>query len=337
MEESEQRRERLKAMRIEAAGAAVDANSELAASGGLSNPLVEGQNTSTPTQYFSPRFDFYTDPMAAFSGTRRDNITPHLSHSMLPRPTYQVMTPDSAYPTPGSNSPDQRIFQVPGAQFNQRLLWRPMELATPSSTPQGNPPNAWGGPGRPFNNAYPSGRPQGNPPNDWGGPGGTFNYPTPSNMPRGSNFGNPSFGQEGSYYGRGRGQRYNSSSHYESGRGGNRYPDSGRGRGRSLSNSTSPGSRMGGRRGGSHESVSAEVRPDLYYRKEMVEDPWKMLTPVIWKDTHARDADKSWIPKSITMKKAKVSTEFPQTSISQPSLAEYLASSFSDSTNEPGT
>lgn len=198
------------------------------------------------------------------------------------------MAPEPSYRTPGVYSPDQRVFQGQGAQFNQ----------IPPGRPLGNPPNAWG----------------------------------PSNMPGGSNFGNPGFVQEDyPYNGRGRGQRYYNNSHYESGRGGSRYIDSGRGRGRSFS----PGSRTGGRRGGSHESVSAEARPDLYYRKEMVEDPWKMLTPVVWKDSRAKDTDKSWLPKSITMKKAKVSTEVPQISISQQSLAQYLASSFGDSIDEP--
>ncbi|XP_057793953.1 protein SICKLE isoform X2 [Salvia miltiorrhiza] len=353
MEESQKRRERLKAMRIEAANTAVNADTDsLLASGGLSNPLVEGESTSIPTKCFSPRFDYYTDPMAAFSGSRRDNITPQVSHghfNMLPRPThqnmspgptYQGMTPNQSYQPPGVNHPDQRIFQAPGANFNQSPLGRPMELA---GRPQGvNRPDQriFQVPGAHFNQSplgQPmelAGRPQGNPPNAWGGPG-ALNYTSPSNMSRGRHFGNRSFGQEDHpYYGRGRGQNYYSSNH-ASGHGGSRHPEPGRGRGLSLGNSTTPGSRMSGRRGGSHEYVSAEERPDLYYKKEMVEDPWKMLTPIIAKDTHAQDTDKSWLPKSITMKKAKVSTEDPQTSISQQSLAQYLASSFSDSTDEP--
>lgn len=93
MEESQKRRERLKAMRIEAADATVDADTDRSglASAGLSNPFVEGERTSIPTQYFSPRFDYYTDPMAAFSGSRRDNITPQVSHghyNMLPSNFY---------------------------------------------------------------------------------------------------------------------------------------------------------------------------------------------------------------------------------------------------------
>ncbi|KAG6434628.1 hypothetical protein SASPL_106266 [Salvia splendens] len=367
MEESQKRRERLKAMRIEAADTTVANTDRSLASGGLANPLVEGESTSVPTQYFTPRFDYYTDPMAAFSGSRRDNITPQVSHGrpsgpahqhMPPGPMYRSTAQNQSYQTPGVNYPGQRG----GPQGNPPTSWGgpmefvgrpqgnppnvrggPMEFAGP---PQGNPPNAWRGPmefaGRPRGNPPNAwggpmefaGRPRGNPPNARGGPGIALNYASPPNMSRGGHFSNPSFGQEDHpYYGRGRGQNYYSSPH-ASGHGGSRHPESGRGRGRSFGNSATPGSRMSGGRGGSRESVSAEVRPDLYYIKEMVEDPWKMLDPVKRKDTPAPE-NKSWLPKSITMKKAKVSSEVPQTSISQQSLAQYLASSFGDSTDEP--
>lgn len=83
MEESEKRRERLKAMRMEAARAGINAESDSSGlvSGGLSNPLIEGESASpTPIQYPSPRFDYYTDPMSAFSGSkRRNNITYQVS------------------------------------------------------------------------------------------------------------------------------------------------------------------------------------------------------------------------------------------------------------------
>lgn len=112
------------------------------------------------------------------------------------------------------------------------------------------------------------------------------------------------------------------------------------------------GSGSSGRRGGhSHGSISAELQPHLYYNKEMVEDPWRRLTPVTWKgvELELRDSKQSWHPESISMKKAKVSPEsskisnpqandspeFPNISIHRPSLAEYLAASFNDSTNEP--
>ncbi|KAI3464980.1 hypothetical protein Pfo_021643 [Paulownia fortunei] len=325
MEESEKRRERLKAMRMEAARAGVNTDSESSglASGGLSNPFIESENTSaTPLQYTSTRFDYYTDPMSAFSGSkRRHNISPQVSqghYNTPPRPAYQGMTPAPVYQNPAVNSPGQAVFQVPGAHFNQSHVGSSMGAASPLGRPHGNPPSAWGG------------------------SGGAFNYSTPPNLSRGGKFTGPGFRQGDSpyvNYGRGRGQGYNSSSHYDSGRGGSRYHDSGRGRARSLGNSMSPGSGLSGRRGaGSRDAVSAELRPDLYYRREMVEDPWKLLTPVIWKGVHALDSDKPWLPKSIGMKKSKVSSEASQTSISQQSLAEYLAASFNEAVDgERGT
>lgn len=94
MEEAQKRKERLKAMRIEADGATADANADRP--GVLSNPFVESGSTSTsaPAQYSSPRFDFYTDPMAAFSGTRRDSITPQVPHghpNMFPSNFYCLL------------------------------------------------------------------------------------------------------------------------------------------------------------------------------------------------------------------------------------------------------
>ncbi|KAL8263487.1 hypothetical protein R6Q59_021617 [Mikania micrantha] len=41
--------------------------------------------------------------------------------------------------------------------------------------------------------------------------------------------------------------------------------------------------RSGQGRGGTHNHVSAEDRPDRFFNKSMVEDPWKFLEPIIWK------------------------------------------------------
>ncbi|KAL6493110.1 hypothetical protein OROGR_032869 [Orobanche gracilis] len=166
MEESEKRKERLEAMRIEAAGtrAYTDSESPGLATGALSNPLIESETASaSPHHYTSPRFDYYTDPLSAFSASKRaNNISPQVSQGHY-----------------------------------------------------GTPPT--------------------------------------------------------------------------------------------------------------------ELRPDSYYSKEMVKDPWESLSPVIWKGFCSLDSsDKSWLPNSIAMKKSKVSSEAPQMSISQQSLAEYLAVSFDD-------
>ncbi|KAL0351890.1 UNVERIFIED_CONTAM: protein SICKLE [Sesamum calycinum] len=319
MEESEKRRERLKAMRMEAARAGVNTDSESSGlpSRGLSNPLIESETTSaSPLQYTSPRFDYYTDPMAAFSGSRRNNTSHQVSqgHYNTPaRPLYHGMTPTPVYQNAPPNPPGQRIFHPPGAQFSHGPFRSPME----ANSPLGRPHFSHGPLGSPMKTNSPLSSPQGNPPGAWGGSGGALSYSSPPNLYRGSNFTRPDFGGDSPYvkYGQGRGQRYNSSSHYDSGRG--RGQSTGRSRGR-----------------GSCGAVSAELRPDLYYSKGMMEDPWKNMTPVVWKGVPATDSDKSWLPKSIQMKKAKVSSEGSQPSISQQSLAEYLAATFNDSNDE---
>ena len=71
MEESEKRRERLRAMRAEAAEADSHGNSITPPlpTSGLTNPLTEIPSQEGPRS--APRFDFYTDPMSAFSDDKR--------------------------------------------------------------------------------------------------------------------------------------------------------------------------------------------------------------------------------------------------------------------------
>ncbi|XP_022004649.1 protein SICKLE-like [Helianthus annuus] len=85
------------------------------------------------------------------------------------------------------------------------------------------------------------------------------------------------------------------------------------------------GSGQGGGRGQGHNHVSAEEqRPDCFFNKSMLEDPWKFLEPVIWKSLK-----KQWLPPSLNAKKPRVSESQRQSS-SQPSLAEILAASFNE-------
>lgn len=109
-------------------------------------------------------------------------------------------------------------------------------------------------------------------------------------------------------------------------------PSSGRGRGRS-------GVGRGGNRGFGG-SVSAELRPDLYYNKSMVEDPWKNLEPSIWKfeDGPVKGFDTQgsgkFLPSdSFGTKKARISKGSNELN-SQPSLAEYLAAAFNETVGE---
>lgn len=76
MEESVKRKERLQAMRLEAAQNGSDDKkdqhheSSHSASGLLANPFNEHSSPSSTPQH-PPRFDYYTDPLAAFSGNKR--------------------------------------------------------------------------------------------------------------------------------------------------------------------------------------------------------------------------------------------------------------------------
>ncbi|KAL2553333.1 protein SICKLE-like [Forsythia ovata] len=211
MEESEIRRERLKAMRMEASRGGIDSIPESSGmiSHGLSNPLIEGEITSAIPA--SPRFDYYTDPMAAFSANKRNSQVSHQVsqqyYNTPPRARHPDMTPSPTYQDQTLNSPGQRIFQAPGVYNNYG------PVRSPSASPSGR-----------------------NPQSTWGGPIGAYNYSNSSNLSRGSNFTSPGFGQGGTpnfSYGRGRGYRYNNSPLYGSGRGASPYPNLGRSRGRS--------------------------------------------------------------------------------------------------------
>ncbi|KAL6511747.1 hypothetical protein OROGR_021344 [Orobanche gracilis] len=306
MEESEKRKKRLEAMRMEAAGTGADTDSESPglASDALSNPLIESETASaSPHHDTSPRFDYYTDPLSAFSSRKRaNNISPQVSqghYGTPPRPMDQGMTPNPVYHYPALGSPGPSIFHAPRPHFNQS----PVGAGSPLNRPQLNPTTS-------------------------------FNYGAPPNFSRGANFTSPGFRQVecSPYvnYGQGSGRQ-----------GQNSRPNSGSGLGRVRggsvgNNSMSLGSGSSSRRGvGSCDSIPAELRPNSYYRKEMVKDPWESLSPVMWKGVGAFDSsDESWLPESIATKKSKVSSEAPHTSISQQSLAEYLALSFDDSIDE---
>ena len=75
MEESEKRRERLNAVRMQAAQSEFSINvasSSMPVS--LSNPLIETSATmAVQESSCSPRFDFYTDPMSAFSDSKKNS------------------------------------------------------------------------------------------------------------------------------------------------------------------------------------------------------------------------------------------------------------------------
>ncbi|KAA8528365.1 hypothetical protein F0562_035720 [Nyssa sinensis] len=330
MEESAKRKERLKAMRMEASQAGVyNDGGSYSGSHGLSNPLIE-TSAALPAQVESnatPRFDYYTDPLSAFSGHKRNsnasNQNPSGYFTPPTGPRNPEITPPPAHQAQAYYSPDQRMYQTRAPHYSSGPYRSPIGMASPFGAHQGTPPRVWNG------------------------SGGSSSYCFPSNSPRGGNFPSPGFVQGGSpgiNSGQGRGPWFSNSPSPGSGYKGSPSPNSGRGRGRWFGSGMSPGSgRSGGRGLGSRDRVSADLRPDLYYNKSMVEDPWKLLKPVIWrranfavKSLNTPDSLKSWLPKSISMKKARVS-EASNVSTSKPtgpSLAEYLAASFNDAVND---
>ena len=89
-------------MRMQADLAEVSGGAEGSGMPGLlSNPLIEASST-TPSQdksYAAPRFDFYTDPMNAFSSNKRNN--PHMQSApdYFPPPNF-AGSPVARYPSP---------------------------------------------------------------------------------------------------------------------------------------------------------------------------------------------------------------------------------------------
>lgn len=381
------RRERLKAMRMEASQTeASNAAESHALPSCLSNPFVES-SANVPVQKEShsiPRFDFYTDPMSAFSGnkktmagnqTSQGYYTPPITSGspmaqtssspsgtrtfeMSPRPANQFqpnyspdqrifpapgtrnpqMTPSSANQFQTNYSPDQRIYHAPGT--------RPAMPPSPTNQFQTNyspdqriyhEPGHYHGSGphkSPLEMARPFPSYQGTPPGPWNESGPSASYGVRPNVSTDGNFPNPGFGRVGSPSfgpGQGRGHWYGNGPSPGSGRGSSPSPNQGRGRDRWVGNNSNPGSgRSGGRGRGSHEFVSAQDRPDRFYNKSMVEDPWQFLEPVVWRSMNSMN---SWLPKSIRTKKAKVSETFNQSN-SQFSLAEYLAASFNEAVED---
>ncbi|KAK3027036.1 hypothetical protein RJ639_041191 [Escallonia herrerae] len=423
MEESAKRKERLVAMRMEAAQATVDSG---AVFNSLSNPLIETSATR-PVQEepcVPQRFDFYTDPMAAFSGNKRNKVINQIPQDTSTTPKLGTL---STYSFTGAQNAGMPPPALQGQiDYSSKLRMHQAREPYPSY----GPPNTAG-------MTSPYGTQPATPQGAWSGPAGTPGYCFPSNSPRGGNYTSPGYGQGGSpgfnpgqgrghwynsssgpgsgrggspnfdgrgrghwfsgspgpsglggspgpnlgqggspnfnsgqgrghWYnnspgpgsgpggspgvaqggstdfnpGRGRGQWFSNSPGPGSGRGGSPHPNSGRGRGQWLGNNVSPVSgRSGGRGRGSHYNVSAELRPDRYYNKSMMEDPWKFLEPVIWKpveNLNIPDSPKSWLPKSISTKRERISGS-PGKSSSKPSLAEFLAASFNEAASSEAT
>jgi hypothetical protein len=326
MDESEKRRERLKAMRMQADQTEGSSNvSSSAVPVSLSNPLIETSAT-IQAESRAPRFDFYTDPMSAFSDSkkrskagnpiRQDDFTSPNNYGSpmarfspsLPGPRNPGMTPPPAHQINHSSSPNQIMYRAQGPYYSSGPHRSPIGMAGPFSV-QPQIPEVWNRPMSPTG------------------------YRFPSNPSRGGYLPSPGFGPRGSPHlntWQGRGHRVSHSPSPGSG--------PGRGGGQWYGSSMSPGlGQSGGRGRGYRPRLSA---PEQFYNESMFEDPWKFLKPVVWRSVSAfvnslntPDSSKSWITKSPNTKKAKVS-EPSNKSSSQPSLAEYLAASFNEAVND---
>ncbi|KAJ4832858.1 hypothetical protein Tsubulata_001947 [Turnera subulata] len=317
MEDSDQRKQRLNAMRAMAAYNETSSSSTnsgtFAAPPFLANPLLDNppmQDHLRATQ----RFDFYTDPMAAFSGDRkRSNMAqdysapPTTVGPPVPRfsspyqgPRYAQMNPSPGHQIQGNYMPPQGMYRPHGPYHNATPYRSPRAIGSPSPLNQGASPEGWNAPG-----VLPSHH----------GSASLRGVSSPYPMQQGS----PSYNLQ-----RGRGTWHGNSP----GRGGNRNPGfargGGRGRGFSPRNST-PTEMLG---------------PECFYDKSMIEDPWKNLEPVLWKrldaplnNLNSPGSSNSWLPKSISTKKPRISESAP-VSNSKQSLAEYLAASFNEASND---
>ena len=104
VEESEKRRESLRAMQAEAAQAenSNDIETTPAMPGYLSDPLIE-TSAATPSQEASratSRFDFYTDPVSAFSANKNRSMTSDHTSPDCYTPPFNSGSTMLRFPTP---------------------------------------------------------------------------------------------------------------------------------------------------------------------------------------------------------------------------------------------
>ncbi|KAE8663093.1 Detected protein of confused Function [Hibiscus syriacus] len=344
MDESEKRKERLKAMRMEAE---VSNDVETSAMPGcLSNPLIETPLTMENDFGGAPRFDYYTDPMAAFSANKkRGNIHNQNVQQSFTSPTTSGWHAPS-HPEPRNFNRDLPIHQMQSQFSHAQVVYNHgpynPRIRSPSLMHQGQS-DAWNGSqATDHYNLVSDGTLRGmfgNPPRH---PGTSQMAWNPSNTSTYGNLRGPGISladRPSVNYGTARPRMFGNRPILDQGSGGNPYLSPGRGRSHGYSGSSTPGlGRSFGRGQGFHGRSSASNRilgPESYFDESMLEDPWQHLEPIPWKGQEAGmdgsstlGTSNSWLPKSIGPKKAKVSEASSNKFNSQQSLAEYLAASF---------
>ncbi|KAI3955514.1 hypothetical protein MKW98_028459 [Papaver atlanticum] len=274
--------EGLKAMREEANHAASN-------NAGTSMPFIMNPNNSLGETSSVPhiptsarRSDYCTNPMVPFSANKRtkNHMYQVPQNSFFP----PITPPTQSYP-PGPNN-FYPSYQPHGAPNYWRGPVAPHRAFEP--TPY-HSPIYWRSPvGPPFHGNL------GPQPQAWNRLGGTGGYCHPSNSTIG--------GYRGRGSGRGVGPRP-----------GLNYPYHRRGSNYTFNNSPRPGTGRGSGRGrGSNACTSARERPEMFYNRSMMEDPWKLLKPVERNSVGFEDL----LPKSITKKRPRTS-EFTSNSCSE--------------------
>eukprot|EP01018_Ginkgo_biloba_P029368 Gb_08134 [translate_table: standard] len=171
MEESQKRKERLQAMRMEAAHNTPDKEDKdfQAASGILSNPLNDSSPSSSAEPH-TPRFDYYTDPLSAFSASKRKgtiNRSPNGRGNSLNR--FRISPMNHQPSSVNNSSPNHPASQQPIWQPNfhssnnqspvtnaQQPIWQPIFHSDNNQTPT----TPFGSPVRGYINAHVSCGPQ---------------------------------------------------------------------------------------------------------------------------------------------------------------------------------
>lgn len=303
MEDSEQRKKRLKEMRMQADQAEVSGGIERSAMPGfLSNPLIEAPSTmpSQDRSHAAPRFDYYTDPMSAFSSNKRSTADVQAAPDYFPPPRFGG-SPMAQYSSPRPESTNPQM--LPPAVYGNPVWGRPRG------------PAHYNFPFHPSSgNTYPSPRfePSGGPIYNYAQ--GTTHQPSyhPNPSPGYRNSLNPSPGYRNSP-----------------------NPSQGRGRGFQCNTSSPVSGRGSGQRRNFHDHYSSKSRaggPDRFCKSSMVEDPWEHLEPIIWKaiggslnTSRMPDNSKPRISKSLSTNREGSSATSVKFS-SGSSLAEELAS-----------
>ncbi|XP_074573273.1 protein SICKLE-like [Curcuma longa] len=323
MEESAKRKEKLQAMRLEAARAVAPhqpSHSSSFSTGQLPSPspsllplprFADPPELETPPP--APRFDFYTDPTSAFSDSKRmrgadasGGFSPFAPRRPTPPPSpsfpYGMRNTyvDSSYPAYHQmpHSSESSSFRTP-SRVSHNSSWRsPIQSQSPLSGHQGSPVTGLA---------------------SWNTSGGSSGHGFQAH-PSGSFVGSPHFSPGGNQL--------------SNARTSSPYSNFGRGRGGQYSGGS--GSRaIGGR--GQRFNGRVSTRDDIasYFRKSMLEDPWRDMEPVVGDILEPMSGPGYWLPESVSGKKIKMpETEIRHKLDSKSSLAEFLAASLEETIND---